>query len=158
MPEQVNPERIARSFHEAYERLAPEHGYKTRQPSAKPWEQVPENNRRLMVATVQAHLDSGAIPLTAERERREAAERRTEEAEREAAQAKQDVAAEATLAAQFRRCAESTERQLAALRGCAEWLVAMDEPGSTTRRTITLTQIIDAARAALSTPPDEDER
>lgn len=46
----TDPEAIARAFHEAYERLAPEHGYETRKASAVPWEQVPENNRRLMTA------------------------------------------------------------------------------------------------------------
>lgn len=54
-------ERIARAFHRAYEELAPEHGYETREASAKPWEQVPENNRALMVATVQPLLDMGVI-------------------------------------------------------------------------------------------------
>lgn len=36
--------------------------------------------------------------------------------------------------------------------GLAEWLVAMDEPGSSTRRTITLTKIIEAARESLAPP------
>jgi hypothetical protein len=43
-------EALARRFHEAYERLAPAHGYETRSVSAVPWEQVPEQNRRLMIA------------------------------------------------------------------------------------------------------------
>lgn len=43
-------EALARLFHEAYERLAPEHGYETRRESAVPWEDVPERNRALMVA------------------------------------------------------------------------------------------------------------
>jgi putative Ca2+/H+ antiporter (TMEM165/GDT1 family) len=42
---------VARMFHEAYEELAPAYGYKTREASAKPWEDVPEQNRRLMIAT-----------------------------------------------------------------------------------------------------------
>lgn len=41
---------LASRFHEAYERLAPSFGYETRTESAKPWGQVPENNRRLMCA------------------------------------------------------------------------------------------------------------
>lgn len=41
---------LAKRFHEAYERLAPTFGYNTRAESALPWEQVPLNNRRLMVA------------------------------------------------------------------------------------------------------------
>ena len=46
------PERIARMFHEAYERLAPSFAYETREASAMPWAEVPENNRRLMTAVV----------------------------------------------------------------------------------------------------------
>lgn len=45
-------ERIARCFHRAYEDLAPEHGYETREESAVPWDQVPLQNRRLMIRTV----------------------------------------------------------------------------------------------------------
>jgi hypothetical protein len=41
---------LAQQFHEAYERLAPEFGYETREASAKPWSEVPENNRALMTA------------------------------------------------------------------------------------------------------------
>ncbi len=44
-------EAVARLFHETYERLAPEYGYTTRPVSAVAWEDVPENNRRLMIAT-----------------------------------------------------------------------------------------------------------
>lgn len=47
----MNAEQLARLFHETYERLAAEHDYETRSESAVPWEQVPEKNRRLMVAT-----------------------------------------------------------------------------------------------------------
>lgn len=43
-------ERLARRFHEAYERLAPSFGYETRPDSAVPWEQVPQQNRALMIA------------------------------------------------------------------------------------------------------------
>lgn len=46
----ISDEAIARAFHEAYERLAPDFGYKTREASAKPWDEVPENNRALMTA------------------------------------------------------------------------------------------------------------
>jgi hypothetical protein len=52
---------IARAFHEAYERLAPEFAYVTRTESAKPWEEVPEANRVLMIATVQDLLDARLI-------------------------------------------------------------------------------------------------
>jgi hypothetical protein len=50
-------EEIARIFHRTYEEQAPAHGYETREASAKPWEQVPENNRALMVATVHGVLN-----------------------------------------------------------------------------------------------------
>lgn len=43
-------ELLARLFHEAYERLAPDFGYRTRQESAVPWADVPETNRRLMIS------------------------------------------------------------------------------------------------------------
>lgn len=54
-------ERIAQRFHEAYERLAPSHGYETRVESAVPWEQVPQNNRDLMVAVVRDLIDANVI-------------------------------------------------------------------------------------------------
>jgi hypothetical protein len=43
-------EAVARLFHEAYERLAPQFGYETREASAVPWVEVPEANRRLVIA------------------------------------------------------------------------------------------------------------
>lgn len=54
-------EEIARAFHESYERQAPEHGYQTRKRSAVPWEDVPADNRGLMVAVAQDLLDQGVI-------------------------------------------------------------------------------------------------
>lgn len=60
-PEQLyTPAKLAKLFHETYERLAPEHGYKTRAESAVPWDDVPENNKALMIATCHKlleHLD-----------------------------------------------------------------------------------------------------
>lgn len=50
-------ETIARLFHDTYERLAPDFGYRTREASAKPWEEVPEQNRALMCATVTEVMD-----------------------------------------------------------------------------------------------------
>lgn len=44
------PEQLARSFHEIYEKLAPQFNYETRKDSAVPWENVPENNKKLMIA------------------------------------------------------------------------------------------------------------
>jgi hypothetical protein len=45
----VRAEELAQVFHETYERLAPDHGYETRQESARPWADVPENNKNLMI-------------------------------------------------------------------------------------------------------------
>lgn len=42
---------LARAFHATYERLAPSFGYTTRKESAVAWEDVPKNNRDLMVKT-----------------------------------------------------------------------------------------------------------
>lgn len=50
MTEPLQPDTVARAFHEAYERLAPSFSYETRKASAVPWEQVPANNRALMTA------------------------------------------------------------------------------------------------------------
>lgn len=56
---------IARLFHRNYEDLAPDFGYVTRPESALPWEQVPERNRALMIATVGQVLrdlrDTGSL-------------------------------------------------------------------------------------------------
>jgi len=41
---------MAQLFHETYERLAPQFGYETREASRKPWADVPEKNKRLMIA------------------------------------------------------------------------------------------------------------
>lgn len=54
-------EPIAKAFHETYEREAPFFGYETREASAKPWSEVPANNRALMVATVAVLMEQGII-------------------------------------------------------------------------------------------------
>lgn len=59
-------EQIARRFHEAYERLAPHHGYRTREESAMPWDEVPEQNRALMTNTVAVLLGDGSITAGAD--------------------------------------------------------------------------------------------
>ncbi len=46
----MDAEKLAQLFHETYERLAPSYSYKTRDESAVPWAQVPEMNKRLMIA------------------------------------------------------------------------------------------------------------
>jgi hypothetical protein len=52
---------IASRFHEAYERLAPRYGYKTRDASAVPWDDVPDANRRLMRAVVRDLINQGVV-------------------------------------------------------------------------------------------------
>jgi hypothetical protein len=61
----TNPEHegIAQAFHETYERLAPDFGYKTREASAVEWPDVPENNRGLMIAVVTDLVNRGVIRL-----------------------------------------------------------------------------------------------
>jgi SOS-response transcriptional repressor LexA len=52
------PLTLAQAFHEAYERLAPEYAYETREASAVPWNEVPENQRKLMIATCRVILEN----------------------------------------------------------------------------------------------------
>lgn len=54
---------VAELFHENYERLALEFGYKTREASAVPWSDVPDNNRLLMEATSAAVCCALGVPL-----------------------------------------------------------------------------------------------
>lgn len=56
-------EKIAKAFHEQYEALAPNFNYETRKASAKPWADVPKNNRDLMEAVVMALISNGHISL-----------------------------------------------------------------------------------------------
>jgi hypothetical protein len=46
----MTAEELARFFHETYERLAPQYQYETREESAVPWDEVPEDNKALMIA------------------------------------------------------------------------------------------------------------
>lgn len=54
-------EEIAKRFHETYELLAPSFAYKTREASAVPWDEVPDQNRHLMIAVVGNLLADGTI-------------------------------------------------------------------------------------------------
>lgn len=56
MLETMQPEELARRFHDTYETLAPHFGYETRAASAVPWEQVPANNKNLMIAVCRTLL------------------------------------------------------------------------------------------------------
>lgn len=55
-------EGLARRFHEAYEALAPQFGYRTREASAVPWADVPQQNRNLMIATAARVLADRPLP------------------------------------------------------------------------------------------------
>lgn len=44
------PEGLAMLFHSTYERLAPVYGYTTRRETARPWSELPAENRSLMVS------------------------------------------------------------------------------------------------------------
>jgi hypothetical protein len=52
---------IAFEFHETYERLAPDHGWQTQERSRKYWEDVPPENKKLMVAVVRELIERGVI-------------------------------------------------------------------------------------------------
>lgn len=67
-PDTPTTEALAQAFHEAYERLAPSFGYETRRESAVPWEQVPEQNRALMVAVVEEVFAARLTEAEAERD------------------------------------------------------------------------------------------
>lgn len=53
----MTAEELAQLFHETYERLAPSFRYKTREASAKPWAEVPEQNKKLMTAVCEEVMD-----------------------------------------------------------------------------------------------------
>jgi hypothetical protein len=63
-PTPSRAEKVAAEFHAAYEGLASGYGYKTREESAVPWAEVPEKNRKLMIATVQRLLDLNVIRVS----------------------------------------------------------------------------------------------
>jgi hypothetical protein len=54
---EVTPEAVAEHYHEQYEKLAPEFGWKTQVASRKKWPEVPEPNRKLMVAAATKLLE-----------------------------------------------------------------------------------------------------
>ncbi len=53
----ITPEQLANKFHDYYESLAPQHDYKTRKSSAVAWKDVPENNKKLMIAVCKKILE-----------------------------------------------------------------------------------------------------
>ena len=65
-PPQEIVEAVARRFHEAYERLAPAHGWSTQEVSRVPWDLVPDHNRDLMRATIAELIEGEVIEPGAE--------------------------------------------------------------------------------------------
>jgi trehalose-6-phosphatase len=59
-----DPEKLAKRFHELYEQLASNHGYETRKESNKPWEEVPENNKALMIDVCEHIIEEFSIKNT----------------------------------------------------------------------------------------------
>lgn len=57
---ELTAEHLAELFHTAYERLAPDHGYETREGTAKPWAEIPDDdsNKTLMIATCEVVLSA----------------------------------------------------------------------------------------------------
>lgn len=54
-------ENIAREFHDAHERLAHDHHYKTPIESRAGWALIPEKQRKLIKATVRSLITDGII-------------------------------------------------------------------------------------------------
>lgn len=52
---------VARAFHEKYEQLAPMHGWETQHRSRREWEDVPAENRALMVHVADDLIGEGII-------------------------------------------------------------------------------------------------
>lgn len=50
------PESLAEKFHTLYEAFAPEYSYETREDSAVPWADVPEQNKKLMIRVCRTIL------------------------------------------------------------------------------------------------------
>jgi len=62
-------EELAETFHRVYEKLAPKFGYKTRKRTRKHWDDLPENNKELMIAVAQVVLNKySEIPEITEKD------------------------------------------------------------------------------------------
>jgi hypothetical protein len=60
----MTAEQLAKLFHTTYERLAPDFNYQTRKASAVAWEDVPDNNKRLMIAVAGEVLTALTVART----------------------------------------------------------------------------------------------
>lgn len=56
-------EALAAAFHGIYEGLAPEFGYKTRPETAVSFDNIPSNNRALMIAVCKILIDNDVVRL-----------------------------------------------------------------------------------------------
>jgi hypothetical protein len=56
-------EAIAHAFHDSYEKQADEHGWQTQESTRVAWEDLPEQNRTLMIAVVSDLLRDGVIAV-----------------------------------------------------------------------------------------------
>lgn len=65
---ELDAAKLAQLFHESYELLAPSFGYETRKESAVPWSDVPDKNKRLMVAVAERIITASLLPVVERRE------------------------------------------------------------------------------------------
>jgi hypothetical protein len=60
-PVREDAERVAKRFHEVYEALAPKFDWETQQRSRVAWDDVPHENRALMIAVANELIEAEAI-------------------------------------------------------------------------------------------------
>ncbi len=53
----MTAEQLANRFHDLYEEMASQYGYETRRDSSVEWENVPDNNKQLMIAVCRRILE-----------------------------------------------------------------------------------------------------
>lgn len=56
-------EALAAAFHRLYEGIAPCFGYETRQETAVPFDQIPANNRALMITVCKILIDNDVVRM-----------------------------------------------------------------------------------------------
>ena len=138
--ETLRAKEIARAFHEAYERLAPEFGYETRVESAVPWEQVPLKNRSLMEAVVTEVVGPIVDALAEAEQRGEWMDKELALAEDRAKAylARAEAAEQALASSEQERAALAAvvERQREALAEAIRFLEDVAPPNDTTRNRI----------------------
>lgn len=143
-------EPLAREFHETYEKLAPDFGYETREASAKPWEDVPEQNKDLMIAVCREILRRRAEEALPQRQ--DSLQAQLESVRYLAVKAGAYEAADAISGLLGR--ATLGEIATASVVDFARWIVRLDDPADADaveeRRKVTMTGIINRAHRALA--------